>query len=744
MDNTLYKKGALFLSKTALFLVPFIPLYVSRSLFFPYITGKAFVFRFLVELAFVAWIFLVVFYKEYRPKKSSLLICLGIFILILIASTIFAVNPSRAFWSNFERMEGLITHLHLFAYFLVLAHVFTKKDWFNLFSLFVVAGFFENLYALTQRLGYISSPQGGFRVDGTIGNPTYLAAYLIFIVAFSAMLWFWTEDKMAKYFYSFVGLFSLLTIYFTATRGAVLALIVGGILAAILYLIFGPINTDKEKYYKKLVSIFLILLIISPIGFWFVKDAEFIKERETLNRFATTYDDISEFVSNIFSGEAKTNAQARTYIWAMSLEAIKEKPLLGWGLDNYNVVFSKYYRSELYSKEPWFDRSHNIFLDWAVSAGIPGLLAYLSLFISSTWMLWRLFKKGIMSLKFVIILSVLLLVYLIQNIFVFDQLATYIAFFAVLAFIHNLFISNSETFNKAEKSLLDFRDSSLVATILLVIFILTVYFINVVPFLSNYNLLSALKYQNNDPQRAFNFYQKAISYNSLGNQEIREQLTRFANTAGLSNQLSGEFEDRVLRFAISETERGIEESPLDPRAYLFAGTMYNSVGLYDRALEVFQAASELSPLKQQIYFEIANVYSAKGEFDKAIYTMEKAVAISPSYNEAVFNLVAIYILNNQPEKGDGLLIETFGKTEVADRLLIQAYSKIRDNQRLIRTWKVFIKGDPDNFDYRKGLIQTYFAAGDMNLAISELERAIEDFPSFAPEGENLIQQIKNQ
>ena len=37
----------------ALFLIPFIPLYVANSLFFPFITGKGFAFRILVEVAVV-------------------------------------------------------------------------------------------------------------------------------------------------------------------------------------------------------------------------------------------------------------------------------------------------------------------------------------------------------------------------------------------------------------------------------------------------------------------------------------------------------------------------------------------------------------------------------------------------------------------------------------------------------------------------------------------------------------------
>ena len=43
---------------TGIFAVPFVVLLITESLFFPYITGKNFTFRILVEVMTVAWILL--------------------------------------------------------------------------------------------------------------------------------------------------------------------------------------------------------------------------------------------------------------------------------------------------------------------------------------------------------------------------------------------------------------------------------------------------------------------------------------------------------------------------------------------------------------------------------------------------------------------------------------------------------------------------------------------------------------
>ncbi len=52
-------------------LVPFIPFIVlGNTTFFPFIVGKNFAFRIVVEIMFSAWIVLAVIDPAYRPKKG--------------------------------------------------------------------------------------------------------------------------------------------------------------------------------------------------------------------------------------------------------------------------------------------------------------------------------------------------------------------------------------------------------------------------------------------------------------------------------------------------------------------------------------------------------------------------------------------------------------------------------------------------------------------------------------------------
>lgn len=722
--------------------MPFIPLYISKVLFFPYITGKAFVFRILVEIAFAAWVFLAIFYKEYRPKKSALLIALSAFILIVSLATVLGVNPAKSFWSNFERMEGLVTYLHLFAYFLVLSHVFKKSDWKVIFNLFIIAAIYENSYAFLQKLGILASPQGGSnRADGTIGNPTYLAAYLIFILGFCLLLWLDSKSKLQKWFYGLMSVWTLVTVYFTATRGAALGLLGGMIIFGILYLILKPSEGVRGIFIKKFIAFLLLGVLAVSFGFWFFREMPFIRDNPILSRLT----------SISFTERTITS---RFTIWSMSFEGFKERPILGWGPDNYGIVFAKYYKPELYRQEPWFDRSHNIIFDWLINAGILGLLGYLSVLGTAIYLLWKNFLKKNLTFETAVLLSTLLLVYLAQNLFVFDQIATYMSLFAVLAFIHSIAISNGPADARMEvkgklqdnRASLRYGDGEMMmaAGFLLLSLVLTIYFINWRPLKANLYLLDAIKIQNQDFQSAFSDYEKALSYNSLGNEEIKEQLTRFAIGVGGLQEVDAAFRDRVLRRAIQEAEKGVNENPLDPRAYLFLGTIYQKVGLLDNALAVFNKATELSPKKQQIYFEIADVYIQKGDYPNAVKVLEKTFNDDKSFVSGRINLAVAYILNHRQKEADKLLIEEFGTADVADNILAQVYSNIKDYARLAGVWGAFVKSDPKNIEYRKNLAGVYLLMNNRNSAIGVLNEAILAIPEFKLEAENLIKQIKSQ
>ena len=91
---------------SALFLSLFVPFIVAvggtwPNLFFPYITGKNFAFRILVEVAFLCWVLLALKEPKYRPRVSTIMWVVLAFVAWMAVATFFSVDPVKSFFSNF-------------------------------------------------------------------------------------------------------------------------------------------------------------------------------------------------------------------------------------------------------------------------------------------------------------------------------------------------------------------------------------------------------------------------------------------------------------------------------------------------------------------------------------------------------------------------------------------------------------------------------------------------------------------
>ena len=113
-----------------IFAVPFLTLYVENDYFFPYITGKNFWFRIIVDITFAAWAILALYEVKYRPKISGIVWSFGALLVVMFAADWWGLNRNVSFWSNFERMDGYVSLVHTFLYMLVAGSVLqTKEHW---------------------------------------------------------------------------------------------------------------------------------------------------------------------------------------------------------------------------------------------------------------------------------------------------------------------------------------------------------------------------------------------------------------------------------------------------------------------------------------------------------------------------------------------------------------------------------------------------------------------------------------
>lgn len=73
---------------------------------------------------------------------------------------------------------------------------------------------------------------------------------------------------------------------------------------------------------------------------------------------------------------------SRNIIWAKGIEAGSTKPILGWGLENFELAFKSTLKpAEFDLKNIRVDKAHNEFLEIFVNSGAVGLTLYIGLVI---------------------------------------------------------------------------------------------------------------------------------------------------------------------------------------------------------------------------------------------------------------------------------------------------------------------------------------------------------------------------
>ncbi|MBF8248908.1 MAG: Tetratricopeptide repeat protein, partial [Bacteroidetes bacterium] len=399
--------------------VLFTPLIISSATLYPFQTGKGMAFRVLVEITAFLYGWLVLIEPRARPKPNKLLT---------------GVNAYRSFWGDLERMEGAFGILHGIALFVILSGFLTsKEEWARFFGGSLLASFIVAWYALAQiypalRLFPVVEPTS-VQPGSTLGHQSFLATYAIFQIFFGLFIVLLQKSRAWRAFGVCGSVVNLVLLTVTAVRGAQVGFFVAGAVGIVLTAVY------VVKNLKARVALCGALLVV--IAFFGVllslKDSPHLKRFPyALQRMATISPDA---------------AMARTRLIALrvSWEAFKERPVLGWGQENFKIAYNRHFDPEfLYYEAVWFDRAHNKIAEVIVQTGAMGLIAYVSILFFGLLGLMRFIRMRDSSTERLLAICVIMLgsAYFVQNLFLFDTPTSYLMFFSSLAFV--VFLLNED------------------------------------------------------------------------------------------------------------------------------------------------------------------------------------------------------------------------------------------------------------------------------------------------------------
>lgn len=711
-----------------LFVTPFIVFFVPGNMFFPFISGKGFAFRILVEILFGLFVIFAFIDKEYRPKLSWITKSVLLFTVVILIADLLGQNVYKSIWSNYERMEGFVLILHLAMYYLVASSVLnTKELWNKIFNTTIFASIVMSGYGLLQLAGKIAISQGGVRLDGTFGNSAYLAIYFVFHIFLCVyMLAGNVRRSWYRWIYGIIAIVETILLYFTATRGAILGLI-GGLFLVGLLLVW---KEKENKILRKTAYWIIGGIIIFVLGFIAVRNTPFIQKSPVLDRFATL-------------GIAELQTQGRYYVWPMAVKGLVDRPILGWGQEDFNFVFNKYYNPGLFGQEEWFDRTHDLVLDWLIAGGILGFLAYTSIYIALFYYVWR--KGSSLNLLQKSTLTGMVSAYVFHNIFVFDNLISYIIFFSILAFIHSINVGEKEHVSRFyTKTFSATAINYIVLPVTIVLTMVTIYYVNVPAILANTTLIQALSVQNDNPDQELTLFKKVFSYNSFGSSEAVEQLVQAATALNSQAQVPAQTKQNFYDYTKTKIIEKVNMNPTDARYLVFAGSFFNQFGQYDEAITYLEQALMQSPKKQSIYFELGSAYLGKGDKQKMFDLFRQAYELKPSSQESqiVYAIGAIYVNDAEVLRQMSAIIPS--NVIISDDRFLKTYINVGNYSGAMAILDSRLVANPTNLQDEFTLADIYYRLGQKQKAIDLLRKMIAQAPKFKDQGEAYIRQILGQ
>ena len=446
--------------RVGLVLLWWMPLIVTPWTVVPFIVGKAVYARSLIAIVTGLWVVLMVYAPAYRPPRSRVLLAFAVYLAAAVLSAVGGVNPSHSFWSDFQRMMGVWGLIHWFLLVAIVTSVLKSRDeWLALVNWNLAVALVLSLIALAQAydmsaLPYITQT---VRVTATLGNPSYLAGILavttlMAVGMLAGSLAPDTNEKpvaemsvgrkrrrrkrgkasrepervrsplRARTFWAATAACGIWALLLTAGRGGVLGVLLGAAAMPLALAMWGNRAALRPVSAAAVVTVVLL-------GGLFAADAlpNFSihpnpREAAISQRVATSLED--------------AGVATRFKLAALAWRAFKQRPVLGWGQENFGPAFDRFADASFYryySGEPQ-DRAHNQVLDELVTKGVVGLLAF-ALF-------WVVLVRAVVARKRDIKQEILayavlgaLVAYFVQDLFLFDTPATMLQWMLLVGWV---------------------------------------------------------------------------------------------------------------------------------------------------------------------------------------------------------------------------------------------------------------------------------------------------------------------
>jgi len=705
-------------------LVLAVPLFYLRQSVYPYVFPKTGLFLFLSELIFGLYLALALNNPALRPRRTNWLTALGVFLGALALTSLAGEDPARSFWSVQERQIGVYALLHFAALALAASSLYKHLPWRKIWSVSLMASATVGIVAITQlRINNLLLVEdAGNRPGGTFGNPTFLAGYVLFHVFLGIYLWLssLSEEKARNksWLYFLAWAVSASAIFITQTRGDILGLAVGLLLLFVLWCSRAP-GLPLKLFANSRFYLGLIIFAVLFAGLFFATyDSPAWQKVPGLARFQGAFSAYAPLAPRALALQA-------------SWQGIRERPVLGWGWENFNLVFNKYYNPSALRvsfQETRFDKPHNFIAEYAVSGGMLLLLAFLTMawfFLKQAWQggdrLWAQ------------IITACFAAYFVRNLFVFDTIGPLLMLYLVMAATDGMYrektqAQSEEVRRSGAGNGARLRSFALAGTAAALFLSLGVNLPNALAANRQY---WGFKYiLSGKTEQAIPEFRAATDHWTPNWPDFAKDYAKSVADAHFYGR--GPLSEAEVRQAAAELERAAAAHPKNAYFWNALLDVYNKLSDIDRAYldkseEAAQTALRLSPRRQETYFGWAKAVSLMGDNVRAETIAKEALDFDPEVAESNFYYGLLAYVNGKTEEGYGALRKAIElgrpwKNHMEPRVVANFFADSGHLEEAVRLYQKSLDLK-DNFETRAKLGMAYYLSGDRVRARQNLAEA---------------------
>ncbi len=195
-------------------------------------------------------------------------------------------------------------------------------------------------------------------------HPNVMGGNLILVLPLplSILVFGWKQIRWrARFYLGFSALVMTLVILLTKSRGTWIALIAVAILIILL--------RWRINWIVIILGTGILVVSILLMGF-------------------------TDFIEILTANDALIGIEGRIDIWSRAVFMIQDFPITGVGLGTFMDLADNLYRLFLFPPGKII-HAHNLFLQIAVDIGLPGLIAWIAIFLSICLINWQIFQHGV-------------------------------------------------------------------------------------------------------------------------------------------------------------------------------------------------------------------------------------------------------------------------------------------------------------------------------------------------------------